>query len=160
MQHAHLHIAEVLKESVRPRGHNCAPLLALSRLGKEFLFPSMAFDTAGAFDLFFFFFRLDRNDTIDVPQTKKKAATGLLLDKLHEQDFAGLIACRGSRALGPISRYRVADILHHMKIVSRASLLDCLLVSFASHVMGCARHIDFTLKNMIILAVPDSLSHH
>ena len=41
-------------------------------------------------------FRLDRNDTLDdVPQNKKqKAATGLLLDKLHKQDFAGPLACR------------------------------------------------------------------
>ena len=58
----------------------------------------------------------------DVPQNKKqKAGTGLLLDKLHKQDFAGPLACRASRVLGPISRHRVADILHHMTIVSRAS---------------------------------------
>ena len=52
---------------------------------------------------------------------KQKAATGLLLDKLHQQDFAGHLACRASKVLGPISRHRVADILPHMKIVSRAS---------------------------------------
>ena len=41
---------------------------SLSRLGA--LFPSMAFNTANAFDIFV---RLDRNDTLDdVPQTKKK----------------------------------------------------------------------------------------
>ena len=42
--------------------------------------------------------RLDRNDTLhDVPQNKKqKAATGLLLDKLHKQDFAGPLASRAS----------------------------------------------------------------
>ena len=35
--------------------------------------------------------RLDRDDTLDeVPQNKKQnIATGLLLDKLHKQDFAG-----------------------------------------------------------------------
>ena len=54
-------------------------------------------------------------------QPKQKAATGLLLDKLYEQDFAGPLACRASKVLGPISRHRVADILHHMKLVSRAS---------------------------------------
>ena len=60
---------------------------------------------------------------------KKKVATGLLLDKLHKQDFAGPLACRVSKVSGPISRHRVADILHHMKIVSRASR-PWLLVGF------------------------------
>ena len=97
----------------------------------EFLLPSMAFNTANAFDIIS---RLDRNDTLDdVPQNKKqKAATGLLLDKLHKQDFAGPLACRASRVLGPMSRHRVADILLHMKSVSRASrpglLVGCLRI--------------------------------
>ena len=52
---------------------------------------------------------------------KQKVATGLLLDELHRQDFAGPLSSRGSRFLGPISRYCVADILSHMKLVSRAS---------------------------------------
>ena len=60
---------------------------------------------------------------------KQKAATGLLLDKLHKQDFARPLACHVSKALGPISRCRVVDILPHMKIVSRASQLG-LLVGF------------------------------
>ena len=114
------------------RGHNCAPLFALSPAWEhEFLFPSMAFNTANAFDIIS---RLDRNDTLDdVPQNKKKkAATGLLLDILHKQDFAGPLTCRASRVLGPISRHRVADILPHMKIVSRASRPG-LLVGFPSH---------------------------
>ena len=89
----------------------------------------MAISTANAFDIVS---RLDCNDTLDdVPQNKKqKVATGLHLDKLRNQDFAGLVACRASRVLGPISRHRVADILFHMKIVSRASrpgLLDVFL---------------------------------
>ena len=42
---------------------------------------------------------------------KQKIATGLLLDKLHKQDFAGPVSSRASRVLGPISRHRVADIL-------------------------------------------------
>ena len=51
----------------------------------------MAFNTASAFDIIC---RLDRNDTLqEVPQNnKQKAATGLLLNKLHKQDFAGPIA--------------------------------------------------------------------
>ena len=87
----------------------------------------MALGTADAFDIVC---RLDRNDTLDgEPQKKKKIATGLLLDKLHKQDFAGPLSSRASRALGPISRYRVADILPHMKLVSRASRPG-LLVGF------------------------------
>ena len=80
----------------------------------------MALSTADAFDTIC---RLDRGDTLqEVPQTnKQKIATGLLLDKLHKQDFAGPLSSRASRVLGPISRYRVADILPHMKLVSRAS---------------------------------------
>ena len=103
------------------RGHNCTPLLALSpNWEQEFLVPSMAFNTANAYDIVC---RLDRDDTLDeVPQNKKqKVATGLLLDKLRKQDFAGPLACRASRVLGPIRRHRVADILHHMKLVLCAS---------------------------------------
>ena len=60
---------------------------------------------------------------------KQKVATGLLLGKLHKQDFDGPLASRASKVLGPISRYRVADIWPHMKIVSRASRPG-LLVGF------------------------------
>ena len=80
----------------------------------------MALSTADAFDIVC---RLDRDDTLDeVPQNKKqKIATGLLLDKLHKQDFAGPLSSRASKVLGSTSRYRVADTLPHMKLVSRAS---------------------------------------
>ena len=56
----------------------------------------MACSTADAFDIVC---RLDRNDTIDeVPQNKKqKVATGLFLDKLHKQDFAGPFSSRASK---------------------------------------------------------------
>ena len=111
------------------RGHNCTPLFALSpKREHEFLIPSMAFNTADAFDIVC---RLDRYDTLDeVPQNKKqKFATSLLLDKLRKEDFAGPLASRASNVLGPISRHRVADILPHMKIVSRASRPG-LLVGF------------------------------
>ena len=65
------------------RGHNCTPLFALSAAWEqEFLFHSMTFHTANAFDIIC---RLDRDDTLDeVPQNRKqKVATSLLLDKLH-----------------------------------------------------------------------------
>ena len=73
----------------------------------------MAFSSADAFDIVS---RLDLNGTLDdVPQNKKqKIATGLLLDKHHEQDFALPFASRASKVLGPISRHRVADILLHI----------------------------------------------
>ena len=49
-------------------GHNCTPLFALSPAWEEFLLPSMAFNTASAFDIIC---QLDRNDTLqDVPQKK------------------------------------------------------------------------------------------
>ena len=52
---------------------------------------------------------------------KQKVATGLIRDELHTKDFAGPISLRASKILGPNSRYRVADILSHMKLESRAS---------------------------------------
>ena len=155
LQHARPHLAEALKRSVRLMD-TIALLFALSPvLEKEFLVPSMAFITANAYDIVC---RLDRDDTLDdVPQNKKqKIATGLLLDILHKQDFAGPLSSRVSGALGPIGRHRVADILHRRKIVSRASRPGYSLVSYASYVMGSALHRDFTLKNMITPAVLDA----
>ena len=115
----------------------------------------MAFNTADAFDILF---QLDRDDTLDeVPQLQKqKAATWLLVDKLHEQDFAGPLACRASRVLGPISRHRVADVLRRMNKVSRASRPG-LLVGFPRILCnGSVLHKDFTLRRTIILAVLDA----
>ena len=66
---------------------------------------------------------MDRDGKFDdAPQNKKqKVATGLLRDKLYEQDCAGPISVRASEVLGPTSRCGVADILSHMKLVSPAS---------------------------------------
>ena len=92
--------------------------------------------------------RLDHGGKLDdAPKNKKhNVATSLLRGKLHRQDFAGPISLRASKALGPISRYRVADILPHMKLASRASRLGSRLVFYASCATVCARHEDFTLK--------------
>ena len=73
--------------------------------------------------------RLDRMKHLMMFRKKQKVATGLLLDKLHKQDLAGPLTSRASRVLGPTSRYRVADTLHHWKLVSRASRPG-LLVAF------------------------------
>ena len=145
LQHAHPRLAEVLERSVRRVGTSALLFFALQAWEQEFLVPSMAFNTANAYDIVC---RLDRDDTPnEVPQNKKqKITTGLLLDKLQKQDFAGPLSSRASRVLGPISRHRVVDTLHYMK----------LLVSFESYVIGCALHRDFTLKSMITPAVLDA----
>ena len=92
----------------------------------------MDLGTAKPFDIVC---RLDRDDTlVEVPKSKKqKIATGLLPDKLHTQDFTWPPSSRASRALGPLRRYRVADILLHMKIVSRASRLGLTVRVPRSH---------------------------
>ena len=125
-------LTQGLEKIQTARGHNCTPIFALSRTWeKEFLVPSMAYSTADAFDITY---RLDRTGTLDeAPQNnKQEVATGLLLDKLHKQDFAGPLSSRASKVLGPISRYRVADILPRMKLVSRASRPG-LIVGFPTH---------------------------
>ena len=77
-------------------------------------------------------------------------ATGLLRDKLYEQDFAGTISQRAPEVLGPISRYRVADILLHMKLVSRASRpgLTVGILRILTVCNGLCKDKDFTLKIM------------
>ena len=119
--HARPHLAKSLTKSKRlvdTIAFLFSPSLPSRR--KSSLHPPMACSTANAFDNVC---RLDCDGKLDeAPQNKKqKVATGLLRDKLYEQDFAGPISLRASQVLGPISRHRVADILHHMKLVSRAS---------------------------------------
>ena len=100
-------------------GHNCTPLFALSPAWeRDFLFPSMTFHTANAFDIVC---RLDRDDILDeVPQNKKqKVAAGLLLDKQSVHKTLLGLSGRANRVLEPISR--IADFLPHVKRVSRAS---------------------------------------
>ena len=150
-----------LDEVSAARGHNCTPLFALSPAWEhEFLIPSMAFDTAEAFDIVC---RLDRDDTLDeVPQNKKqKVATGLLLDKLHKQAFAGPLASRASKVLGPISRHRVADILPYLLLA-----LGCSLAFFPSSAMGlCIAQRFHTDEHDHTCSIgcpeePDSLTHY
>ena len=83
----------------------------------------MACRTANAFDIVCC---LDRDGKLDeAPQNKKqKVATGLLRDKLYEQDFAGPISVRASKVLGLISRYRVAEI-HETCITCFSSWAHC-----------------------------------
>ena len=102
------------------RGHNCARLFALSEWDNEFLSPSLANSTVSAYDTVR---QLDHDRKLDnAPNDKKqKIATGLLSDSLYSQDFAGPISVRVTKIFGPISRFRVADILPHMKLASNAS---------------------------------------
>ena len=110
------------------RGHNCTPLFALCPAWEhEFLIPSMAFNTADAFDIVC---RLDRDDTIDeVPQNKKKLPLGCFLTNSINKTLLDLSLAVPRKSYDPISRHRVADILLHMKNVSRASRPG-LLVGF------------------------------
>ena len=58
----------------------------------------------------------------DSPHGKKqKAATALLRDEIRKQDFAKPVALRVSKIFGPVSRFRIAQILPHNCHASRAS---------------------------------------
>ena len=62
-------------------GHNSNPLVALSPAWeRDFLFHSMTFHTANAFDTVCL---LDRDDIL------QKVASGFLLDEMRAQNFAG-----------------------------------------------------------------------
>ena len=120
LRHGRPRLAKDLRKSKRVVD-TIALLFSLSPVWeKEFLAPSMAHSTADAFDTVC---RLDRYGTLDeVPHSKKqKVAAGLLLDKLHEQDFAGPISLRASRVLVPTSHYQLRTSCSHMKLVSRVS---------------------------------------
>ena len=103
------------------RAYDFAPVLALwPNWEMDFLAPSISRNTLDAFNIVC---RLDRDGKLDEgsQNKKQKVATGLIRDKLHTQDFAGPISLRPSKVLGPIRRCRIADILPHMKLASRAS---------------------------------------
>ena len=131
-------LSQSLEKIQTARGHNSAP--------------SMACSTGNALDIVC---RLDRDGKLDeAPQYKKqKVATGLLRHKLHEQDFAGPISLRPSAVLGPISLYRVADIVRDMKLVSRASRPGLIVGALRNFCNGLK---DFTLKSMTIRAMLDA----
>ena len=97
---------------------------------------------------------------------KQNVATGLLLDKLHKQDFAGTLSSRALRALGPICRHRDADILLHMKLVSRASrpgLLVCFLLILCNGLCTAQRFHTEEHDHTCRVGCPsefDSLTHY
>ena len=90
--------AEVLKKSVR----HALPLGNMS-----FFFPS--WPSTQRVHLILFVGWTVMTHLMMSANKKQKAATVLLLDKLHKQDFAVPLACRASKVLGPISRHRVAE---------------------------------------------------
>ena len=147
LPHVRPRLDKASRKSKRPVG-TIALLFSLCLLTgrKNFLAPSMACSTAHAFDIVC---SLDRDGELDeAPQKKKqKVVTGLLRDKLYVQ------ACK---VLGPISRYRVADILLHMKLVSGASRPGLTVGVLRILCMDYAQLKDFTLKSMIIRAVLDA----
>ena len=96
----------------------------------------------------------------------RRLPQALLRDELCRQDFAGPISFRAFRVLGPISRYRVADILLHMKLASRASrpgltvgllriLCSGLCTAQRFHTEGEGQTFRFGCPNE-----PDSLPHY
>ena len=101
----------------------------------EILNPSMVHNTVEAYEIVC---RMDHAGKIDdsLLGKKQKAATALLRDEIRKQDFAKPIALRVSRVLGPVSRFRIAQILPQM---------SPLLVSCASSAIF-VRHTDFTLR--------------
>ena len=103
------------------RVHNFAPIFALLTGRENFLHLPWLVAPRTLSKLFVAWTMMA--SLMKLHRKKQKVATGLLRDKLFEQDFAGPISLRASKVLGPISRYRVADILPHMKLVSRASRL-------------------------------------
>ena len=112
-------VSQGLEKIQAVRGYDFAPKLALtSNWEKEFLALSMACSTAEAFNIVCY---LDRNGKLDdFPQDKKQNAA-IFRDEFFRQDFAGPISLRACRVLGPISRFRIVEILLHMKLVSRVA---------------------------------------
>ena len=97
---------------------------------------------------------------------KQKVATGLILDKLRAQNFAGLLSGRTTRFVGPISRHCIADILPHLKRVSRAARPG-LLVGFLRILCNglCTAQRFHTAENDHTCRIgcpnaPDTLSHY
>ena len=114
-------LSQGLEKIQAARGYDFAPIFAVSSdWEKKFLAPSMARCTAKAFNIVCC---LDRSGKLDgSPLDKKqKAATALTRDKLYEQDFAVPNSVRASGILGPISRFRIVEILPHIELVSRAA---------------------------------------
>ena len=107
-------VAQVMSLSSHPHVHvhvSVAPRLALPFYFTHFLPHS-----------FHFLLHLKFVDNLRTPPKESMDLSDeFLLSTLYEQDFAVPISLRASKVLGPISRYRVADILPHMKLVSRAS---------------------------------------
>ena len=96
----------------------------------------------------------------------KKAATALLRDEFQKQDFAKPMSLRASRILGPVSRFRIAQIMPQKNRASRASrpgltvgllriLCNGLFTAQSFHVEGEAQMCRVGCPDE-----PDSLSHY
>ena len=83
----------------------------------------------------------------------RKLQLDFLLTNSMKKTLLRLISLRASKVFGPISRYRVADILLHMKLVTRASRPGSTVGSF---VTGFAQLKDFVLKNLTTRVVLDA----
>ena len=103
------------------RAFDVAPVLALCPTGKRtFLLPPCPVALRKR-SIWYVVWTVMANLLRSHKIRSRRFATSLLCDQSHTQDFAGLISLRASKVLGPISRYRISDILPHMKLASRAS---------------------------------------
>ena len=156
-------LSQGLQKNQAAREYDFALVLALSPIcDKEFVAPSIARSIAEAFKMICC---LDRKGKLDdSPQdNKQKAATALLRDALHRQDFAGPISLPVPKVLGPISRFQVVEIVPHMKLASRASRpgrTDGKNLSNKTHACSPASELPPTEAQSQISASPQHSYHN
>ena len=154
-QRAHPFSAEVWKESVRHAGTIALLSLLYFPLGNISFF-SLPWPSTQRMHLILFLgwtvmtFLIMCSKTID-----RKLPLGCFQTNSINKTLL-VLSLAVSRVLGLISRHCVAGILHHMKMFRVHHILDSLLVSFASYVMGFVSHGGFTVQCMITLAVLDA----
>ena len=122
----------------------------------EFLVSSKAFNTLKAYDIVC---RLSVMTRLTEFHNNKKQniATGLLLDKLRKQDFAGPSPSSVLKSPGTDQSSSCCCLPgSHKRCLACSSPLGNSLTSFASSAMGSVLLKDFTLKIMITLAVLDA----
>ena len=125
----------------------------------------MAHNTTEAYEIVC---RLDHTGKInDSPHgTKQKAATALLRDEIRKQDFAKPVASHVSKIFGPVSRFRIAQILPQMCHASRASRSGLTVGLFRILCNGLCAAQRFHVEGEEQMCgvgcpdEPDSLSHY
>ena len=143
-----------------------ASIHALGSEWKEkFLSPSMGHNTMEVYEIVC---RPDHTGKIDdSPHGKKqKAATALLRDEIRKQDFAKPVASRVSKIFGPVSRFRIEQILPqmcHASLAFRPGLTVGFLRILCNGLCTAQRfHVEGDEKMCRVGCPdePDSLSHY